>query len=254
MNIIVAMKQVPDLHHIRIRNREPVLDDIPMVLGDIDKSALAAAVELKETTQGRVIIMSAGNRKIRDTVKEALAAGGDEAILIEDDDLADEDSSVIAGVLAAAIQRIGDVGIVVFGEGSADNYSGRVFSAVAAILGYPQVGYAKRIELNDSLARVTRSLEDSDEIIEVPLPAVISVVSEIKEPRIPSVKNILKARKKPTAVYHLNELCVEVPAEKNITTISNLAPVSRRKGIVITSVDELAKILKNDRKPDRQAQ
>ena len=129
MNIIVAMKQVPDLHHIRIRNREPALDDIPIVLGDIDKSALAAAVELKETTQGRVIIMSAGNGKIRDTVKEALAAGGDEAILIEDDDLADADSSVIAGVLAAAIQRIGDVGIVVFGEGSADNYSGRVFSA-----------------------------------------------------------------------------------------------------------------------------
>jgi electron transfer flavoprotein beta subunit len=251
MNIVIAVKQIADLHQIRIRNREPVLDNVPMVLGDIDKSALEAAVELKETSGGRVIVLSAGNKEIEDTVKEALAAGGDEAVLIEDDTLADANSSVIAGVLAAAIRKIDDVGVILFGEGSADNYSGRVVSAVAANLGYPQVGYARQIELDGSLARVTRSLEDSDEIIEVTLPAVISVVSEIKEPKIPSVTSILKARKKPKEVYRLDELCIEIPAEKNVTTISNLAPVSERKGIVINSVDELVKILESERRMER---
>lgn len=248
MNIVVAVKQIRDLHYIRIRNREPVLDDVPMVLGDIDKSALEAAVELKESVNGRVIVISAGNKEIEDTVKEALAAGGDEAVLIEDDSLSDTDSLIIAQVLAAAIRKIDDVGIILFGEGSADNYSGRVVSAVAGILGYPQLGYVREIKLNGSLARVTRSLEDADEIIEVPLPAVVSVVSEIKEPKIPSVKSILQARKKPKEVYRLDDLGIEIPFEKYITTMSNLAPVSERKGFVVTSVDELAEILKKERK------
>ncbi|MBN2517079.1 MAG: electron transfer flavoprotein subunit beta/FixA family protein [Deltaproteobacteria bacterium] len=251
MNIVVAVKQIPDLQQIRIRDRRPVLDYVPCVLGDIDKSALEAAVELKESVQGRVIVVSAGNGEIEDTVKEALAAGGDEAVLVEDDTLADADSSVVAKVLAAAIRKIDDVGVILFGEGSADNYSGRVVSAVAADLGYPQVGYAKQIEVDGPLARVTRSLEDSDEIIEVPLPAVISVVSEIKEPRIPSVTSILKARKKPKAIYRLDDLGIEIPSGKNITTISNLAPVSERKGIVVKSVDELVKILKSERRLER---
>jgi len=245
MNIVVAVKQIPDLQQIRIRNREPVLDNIPMVLGDIDKSALEMAVELRESVQGRVIVVSAGNKEIEDTIKEALAAGADEAVLIEDDSLADAESLVIAGVLAAAIRKIDDVGIILFGEGSADNYSGRVVSGVAANLGYPQVGYAKQIELNDPLARITRSLENSDEIIEVPLPAVISVVSEIREPKIPSVTSILKARKKPKEIYRPNDLGTPISDEKKIVTISNRAPISERKGIVVESVDELIKVLKS---------
>jgi electron transfer flavoprotein beta subunit len=251
VNIVVAVKQIPDLQQIRIRNREPVLDNIPMVLGDIDKSALEAGVELKESTEGKLIVLSAGNEEIEDTVKEALAAGGDESVLIEDDALADADSSVVAKVLAAAIGKIEDVGVILFGEGSADNYSGRVVSAVAANLGYPQVGYAKKIELDGSRARVTRSLEDSDEIIEVPLPAVFSVVSEIKEPKIPSVTSILKARKKPKTVYRLDDLGVEIPAENSVVTISNLAPVSERKGIVLKSVEELVKVLESERRLER---
>jgi len=245
------VKQIPDLHQIRIRNREPVLDNIPMVLGDIDKSALEVAVELKESVQGRVIVVSAGNEEIKDTIKEALAAGADEAVLIEDDNLTDAESSVIAGVLAAAIRKIDGVDIILFGEGSADNYSGRVVSGVAAILGYPQVGYAKQIELNDSLVRVTRSLENSDEIIEAPLPAVISVVSEIKEPKIPSVTSILKARKKPKEIYRPDDLGIQIPDEKKVVTISNLAPISERKGIVVESVDELVKVLESTGRLER---
>lgn len=242
MNIVVAMKQVPDLQQIRIRNRQPVLDDVPLTLGNIDKNALEAAVVIKEAINGNVIALSAGDENVEDTIKEALAAGADEAFLVIDDSLNGAESSVVAAVLAAAVKKMDDVGIVLFGEGSADNYSGQVGSRVAQLLGLPQVAYASKIEVNGSSAVVTRSLEDCDEIIEVTLPAVITVLSDINEARIPSVTQILKAGKKPKEVLELDEIDVEVPAAK-LDTLSNLAPESQRKRVVVKSVEELLQAL-----------
>ncbi|MGB4508894.1 MAG: electron transfer flavoprotein beta subunit/FixA family protein, partial [Syntrophomonadaceae bacterium] len=124
MNIVVALKQVPDLQQIRIRNRQPILDDVPLTLGNIDKNALEAAVTIKEAQGGNVIALSAGDDNIEDTIKEALAAGADEAFLVVDDQLQGAESSLVATVLAAAVKKIDDVGLILFGEGSADNYSG----------------------------------------------------------------------------------------------------------------------------------
>lgn len=242
MNIVVAMKQVPDLQQIRIRNRQPVLDDVPLTLGNIDKNALEAAVVIKEAIDGNVIALSAGDENVEDTIKEALAAGADEAFLVIDDSLNGAESSVIAAVLAAAVKKMDDVGMILFGEGSADNYSGQVGSRVAQLLGLPQVAYASKIEVNGSTAVVTRSLEDCDEIIEVTLPAVITVLSDINEARIPSVTQILKAGKKPKEVLELDEIDIEVPAAK-LDTLSNVAPESQRKRVVVKSVEELLQAL-----------
>lgn len=246
MNIIVAIKQVPDLDYVRIRNRQPIMEDIPQVIGDIDKSALAAAVDLKEAAGGNVIIVSAGDENLEDTIKEGLAAGADEAVLVKDARLAGMESSVIGIILAATIGKIEDGGLVIFGEGSADNYSGQVVSRVAEILGYPQVGYVNHIEIKEHVAHAVRSLEDEEETVEVTLPAVMSVVSEIKEPKIPSVTSILKARKKPKQVYTLDDLGIEIPEKRNVRTVSNLAPESQRKSILIKSVDELVKVFENE--------
>ncbi len=144
MNIVIAMKQVPDLRQIRIRDRRPVLDDVPLLMGDIDRSALAAAVALQDPAAGKRIVLSAGDGNLEDTVKEALAAGADEAVLVIDDRLRDAESALSARILAEAIRRTEDVGLVLFGEGSADNYSGQVMSRVAGILGWPQVGTSGR--------------------------------------------------------------------------------------------------------------
>jgi len=246
VKIVVAVKQIPDLQQIRIRDRRPVLDNVPRVLGDIDKSALEAGVALKESTEGKLIIVSAGDKELDDTMKEALAAGADEAVLIKDCQFTGGESFLIAKVLAAAIRKIDDVGLILFGEGSADNYSGQVVSGVAELLEYPQVGYANNIEVGDNRARVTRSLEDCEEIVEVSLPVIISVVSEIKEPRIPSVTSILKAGKKPKEIYGLSDLAISNPEESKVSVDSNLAPLSERKGVNVTSVDELIKILESE--------
>ncbi len=243
MNIVVAMKQVPDLQQVRIRNREPVFTDVPLVLGNIDKNALEAAVAIKESGDANVIALSAGNEDVEDTIKEALAAGADEAFLVLDDKLNGAESGVVAQVLAAAVKKIDDVGLILFGEGSGDNYSGQVGSRVAELLGLPQVAYASALELKGDKALVTRSLEDCTEIVEVTLPAVVTVLSDINEARIPSVTQILKAGKKPKEVLELDEVGVKIPSAAAVVTVSNLAPETERKRIVVKSVAELIQSL-----------
>ena len=243
MNIVVAMKQIPDLQQIRIRNRQPLFDDVPLTLGTIDKNALEAAVVLKEADESiKVTVLSAGNEEVEDTIKEALAAGADEAFLILDDALEGADSAAIAAVLAAAIKQMDGVDLILFGEGSGDNYSGQVGSRVAEILNLPQVSFASSIEIQGNQAVVTRSLEDGEEIVQVDLPAVVAVLADINEARIPSVTQILKAGKKPKEVLDLDELEVEA-GKAMVVTASNLAPETERKRVVVKSVDELIQAL-----------
>jgi len=246
MNIVVAMKQIPDLQQIRIRNRKPVLDGVPFALGLIDKNALEAAVALKESQGGKVTVLSAGNEEVEETVKEAMAAGADEGFLILDDELEGADGSKSALVLAEAIKKMEDVDIILFGEGSGDNYSGQVGSRVAELLGLPQVAYASSIEIKDSRAVITRSLEDGDEIIEVGLPVVISVLGDINEPRIPSVSQILKAGRKPKEVLELEDMELDFAGMPEVVTISSLAPETNRKQVKVGSVDELLQALKTE--------
>lgn len=238
MNIVVAMKQIPDLQQIRIKNRKPVLDDIALTFGNIDKNALEAGVQLKEATGSNLIVISVGKESLEDTIKEALAAGADEAYLLLDDGIEDMESSRTAQLLAESIKKIDDVGILLFGEGSGDNYSGQVGSRVAEILGLPQVGYAKSIDVSGNSVTVTRSLEDCEEVLEAELPVVLSVMADINEPRIPSVTQILKAGKKPKKIVEL-----DVTQDKMLETISNLAPEMQRKQIEVETIEKLLKYL-----------
>jgi electron transfer flavoprotein beta subunit len=240
------MKQIPDLQQIRIRDRQPIFEDVPLTLGSIDKNALEAAVQIKEQQDAQVTVLSVGDENVEDTIKEAMAAGADQCYLVLDDELKNAESSVTAVILAAALQQMEDKpDLILFGEGSGDNYSGQVGSRVAAILDLPQVGFASSIVVEDGRATITRSLENSEEVVEVSLPAVVTVMADINEPRIPSVSQILKAGRKPKEVVEPDELDVSIEAGK-IDTISNLAPETERKRIVVKSVDELIQALSSE--------
>ncbi|MEN6349945.1 MAG: electron transfer flavoprotein subunit beta/FixA family protein [Syntrophomonas sp.] len=245
MNIVVAVKQIPDLQQIRIRNRQPVLEGVSLTLGGIDKNALEAAVVLKENLGGKVTVLSAGNDELEDTVKEALAAGADEAFLVIDEELDKAGSGKVASVLAAAVKRMEAIDLLIFGEGSGDNYSGQVGSRVAEILGWPQVGYVKAIEVNGEVLKATRSLEDGEEVVEVNMPAVLAVISGINEARIPSVTQILKAGKKPKEILEIDDLGIDIP-EDQVFALSNLAPENERKGLIVKDVAGLVKALKSE--------
>jgi len=243
MNIVVAMKQIPDLQQIRIRNRQPVLDDVPLTFGNIDKNPLEAAVQLKEAAGGQVIVLCAGSAELEDTVKEALAAGADEArLVICEDEL---ESSQSARLIAAAVKQMEAVDLLLFGEGSGDNYSSQVSSRVAQILGLPQVAYANNIQAEGGALRVTRSLEDCEEILELQLPAVVSVTADINEARIPSVTQILKAGRKPKETLDIGQLGIALPAA-GVETLSNLAPETERKQVVVKTVADLVKALETE--------
>lgn len=235
------MKQIPDLRQIRVRGGQPVLDDVPLTFGNIDKNALEAGVQLKEALGGKVIVVAAGSEALEDTIKEALAAGADEALLVLDDQLENIESACSADLIARAVKNLEQVDLILFGEGSGDNYSGQVGSRVAGILGISQVSYVRSIEVNGNTARVVRSLEDCDEVLEIQLPLVLSVLADINEPRIPSVSQILKAGKKPKEI-----LDFECSSDAMVKTLSNLAPQTQRKQTAVQSVGELIQALADE--------
>ncbi|MDR2565392.1 MAG: electron transfer flavoprotein subunit beta/FixA family protein [Bifidobacteriaceae bacterium] len=247
MNILVAMKQTPDLRQLRLRERRPVLEGAPKTFGDLDKNALEAAVALKAEGD-KVTVLGVGDAELEDTVKEALAAGADEAVLVlvgEGTPVGAPDSRVTAALLAAAVKTVEAPALLIMGEGSGDGYSGQVVGRVAELLGWPQVGFARELRLEQGEVVAVRSLEDVLETVAVPLPAVVSVSAEINEPRIPAVTAILRAGRKPKRSLNAAELVVE-PPPPGTRTLSALAPEVRRRGERLGGVADLAAVLADE--------
>jgi electron transfer flavoprotein beta subunit len=237
VHIVVCVKTNPDLQMVRIKNREAVTEAVPYKIGDLEKNALEAAVVLRDAVGGKVtaLCLAEGNRKAAEGIKEALAMGADEAVVIDDPALTAPDQAAVAAALTAAVKKIGGFDLVLFGEGSTDNYSGQVGARVAELLGVPQIGYARKIEAaaGGGAVRCERSMDDMIETLEAPLPAVVTVVSEINEPRIPGLMQIMKAKNKPLQVWALADLGLEaagVAPKREI--VSNLAEEQDRKHIL----------------------
>jgi electron transfer flavoprotein beta subunit len=259
MHIIVCMKQVPDLEKIRIKSdtRQPVLEGVPWRLGEFEKNALEEAVRIKEKRDDvKVTVISIGSPKLKDTIKEALAIGADEAILLTDPLFEGNDTAASAKVLAKVIQSIGDYDLILMGEGSTDEHSGQVPSRLAELLGLPQVTYVRELTLFESKSlRAIRDLEDALEVVEVNLPAVVTVTPELNEPRLPPLTAILKAARKPINIWNAQDIGIaaeEVGVNASaIKELSNLAPLQQRKQVILDgdmddNIDELIRALQRE--------
>jgi electron transfer flavoprotein beta subunit len=233
VDIVVCVKTNPDLQMVRIKNREAVTEAVPYKIGDLEKNALQAAVDLRTAVGGKVIALclAEGDRKAAEDIKVALAMGADEAVVIDDPALAAPDQAAVAAALAAAVKKLASCDLLLFGEGSTDNYTGQVGPRVAELLGLPQIGYARKVEAADGVVRCVRSMDDMLETLEAPLPAVVTVVSEINEPTIPGLMQIMKAKSKPLQVWSLTDLGIEAPAPVR-DVVSNLAEEQDRKHIL----------------------
>jgi len=151
-------------------------------------------------------------------------------------------------VLKAALEKVGGFDLVLCGEMTLDSLSAQVGPRLAELLGLPQVTYAKSLDLADGRIKAVRDLEDVDEVVEVGLPTVVSVVREINEPRIPSLMNIMRAKKKPTEEWDVAALGLsaeEVREGSSVEVLSVEAPLVERKRIVIgaETVEEAAEKL-----------
>jgi electron transfer flavoprotein beta subunit len=259
MHIIVCMKQIVDLAKMRIKpdTREPVLEGLPVRFGDFEKNALEEAVRIKERRgDAHVTAVAVGSPKLKDTIKEALAIGADEAVILTDPLFEGSDEMGTARTLAKVIQKIGEYDLILLGEGSTDDHTGQVPLRLAELLGLAQVAYVRELEVLDGKRiRAVRDLEDALEVVEVNLPAIVSVTAELNQPRLPPLTAILKAARKPTKTWGPGDIGV-TPGEvgavaSSITVLSNLAPVQQRKEIIFEgdvddAVNELLKALERE--------
>jgi len=237
VDIAVCVKTNPDLQLVRVKDRVPVLEAVPFKVGDLEKNALEAALQLRDAAGGgRIVAVAAaqGDRKVKETMKEALAIGAGEAVIVTDPGLDGADQAGVAAVLAAALTKSGPFDLILFGEGSSDGYSGQLPGRVAELLGLPEIGYARKLEAGGAGLRAERSMGEVVEVLEVALPAVATVVSEINEPRIPSLMHIMKAGKKPVAEHGLADLGLEAAAlAPGREVLSNLAEEQARKRVML---------------------
>jgi electron transfer flavoprotein beta subunit len=239
MRIAVCVKHAIDETELRLDSSgKPQLVGAVRKMSTFDKSAVEEGLRLKAANQGEVVIFTVGTPESKKTLKEALAMGGDKGIIVTADPLA-IDTFRTAEMIAAAIKRSGPFDIVVCSEGSSDTYSGLVPPMIGEILGLPYVGYARKIQANGSSVRVDRSLEDSIETVEVPLPLVVSVLSEISEPRYLTLFQIMQASKKPMEELNGDQL-VPLGSCKQTTVVSMSAQPSIRKHVMFEGTPDEA--------------
>ena len=211
MKIIACIKQVPDSEaKVRAENGKVSWGDAPLVINPFDEYAVEGALQQKEASGGTVTALCMGPESAREALKHALAMGADEAVLVSDPALNELDTVGAARVLAAAIQKIG-ADMVVFGRQTLDNGAGLTPAQTARVLGWPMLGLAGQIKVQDGSVSVDRVIEEGRQTVSAKLPSVVSVVQSIGEPRYPSFMGIRKASKATIPVWSLSDLGVNAP-------------------------------------------
>jgi electron transfer flavoprotein beta subunit len=212
MNIIVCMKQVPGTTAVKINPQTNTLirEGIESIINPFDGYALEEAVRLKERLGGIVKALSMGPPQAEAILKEAISLGADETILLSDSAFAGADTWATAFTLASAIKKMGPYDLVVCGRQTLDGDTGQVGPELAEMLGIPFVAYVCKIEeISDKQARLKRMIDEGYEILETPIPAVITVTKEINVPRLPSLRGTIKAKKAVVPVCGIKEMGID---------------------------------------------
>ncbi len=213
MKIIACIKQVPDSEaKVKAEGGQVSWGDAPLVINPFDEYAVEGALQQKEALGGTVTALCIGPESAKEALKHALAMGADEAILVSDPALNDLDTVGAAKVLAAAIKKVGDADMVMFGRQTLDNGAGLTPAQTARVLGWPMLGLAGQIKVDGGSVQVERVLEEGRQSMKANLPAVLSVVQSIGEPRYPSFMGIRKASKANIPVWSLSDLGIAAPA------------------------------------------
>ena len=226
MKIIACVKQVPD-SEAKVSASGEVISwgDAPLVINPFDEYAVEGALQLKEAHGGTVTALCIGPESGKEALKHALAMGADDAILISDPALDRLDTQGAAQVLAAAVNKIGGVDLVLFGRQTLDAGSGLTAAQTARVLGWPMLGFVGQIKVENGSLQVSRVIEEGRQNASAPLPAVLTIVQSIGEPRYPSFIGIRKASKATIPVWSLAEVGSPAPAQL-VSRIQLITPPS----------------------------
>ncbi|MDR1520248.1 MAG: electron transfer flavoprotein subunit beta/FixA family protein [Planctomycetota bacterium] len=233
MNIVVCVKQVPDVAEVRIdpATRTLARQGVAAAVNPFDLYAIEEAVRLRERLGGKVTAISMGPPQAEEALREAISRGADAAVLLSSRALAGGDTLATSLALALAAKKLAP-DIVLAGKQAVDADTGQVGPEMAARLDWPQVCYVSKIrEIDSRRAVVERLLDSGREALAVELPAVFTVVKEINEPRLPSFKGRMKAKKAVIAIWNENDLAAD-PAEIGLagspTAVAEIFEPTRR--------------------------
>jgi len=198
MRIVVCVKQVPDPENAKMdwETGTVVREGVKNIINPFDLYAIEEALRIKEKLGGEVIVVSMGPPQAEEALREAIAMGADKAILITSRDFAGADTLATSYTLSQAIKKIGDVDLIICGKQAIDGDTAQVGPGVSAHLDLPQITFVGKIdEITEDRIRAERMVEGGYQVVESPLPCVITVVKDINIPRLPSLKGKIAAKK-----------------------------------------------------------
>lgn len=247
MKMIVCIKQVPDTTDVKIDPKTGTLirEGVPSIINPDDKHAIEEALRLKEKFGGNVTVISMGPPQADDALREALAMGVDETILLCDRAFAGADTLATSYTLATAIQKIADYDIVICGRQAIDGDTAQIGPQMAEYLGVPQVTYVRDVKIKGKKLIVERTLEDGYEKIETSLPALITVIKDLNKPRYPSVGGIVDAyREREVKIWTAKDIDADlskIGLEGSPTQVKRtFAPEPKGEGEIISGTGEEA--------------
>ena len=258
MNIVVLLKQTFDTEaKIELTPDGKISSaGVNLIINPYDEYAVEEALRIKEKVGGEVTVVSLGGAQVQDAIRQALAMGADKGVLVQDPAMEGADHAGVAKVLAKAVSSQ-PFDLILCGWVAIDDNAAQVPSRVAEILGLPQVNMAVKVEVDGGRATVHREAEGATEVIEVPLPAVITAQKGLNEPRYPSMKGIMQAKKKPIKTMTLADLGLapeEVGGQAAAVKVTSYSlPPARPAGKIIEGepedqVRELVRLLREEAK------
>lgn len=246
MKIIVCIKQVPDAKDVRLDPITNTLarEGVQSIMNPYDQYALEEAVRLKEQCGGEVIVLSMGPPQAEEVLRQAISCGADDAILVSDRSFAGADTWATAYTLEHAVKKIGSFDLIFCGKQAIDGDTAQVGPGLASRLGIPYLTCVQKIrEASENRLVVERMMDDGFDVVAVDLPALLSVVKDINEPRVPSLKGKMRAKKAEIVKFDAKAIeadpaCIGLPGSPT-KVVNVFPPLARGKRSVLTgTLDE----------------
>ena len=245
MKVLVPVKRVVD-YNVKIRVKSDgsgvELANVKMSMNPFDEIAVEEAIRLKEAGKAdEIVVVSIGPQQAQETLRTALAMGADRAILVKVDDQVEP-----LGV-AKVLKGVADAekpGVIILGKQAIDDDANQTGQMLAALLGWAQATFASKLEIDGDKAKVTREVDGGLQVVEVAMPAIVTVDLRLNQPRYASLPNIMKAKKKPLDEKSAGDFGADVAPRLKV--LKTEEPGGRKAGVKVKSVAELVDKLKNE--------
>ena len=254
MEILVCVKQVPDTAEVKIdpEKHTVIRAGVPNIFNPFDQNALEAALQLKDSQGARVTLLSMGPPQAEDVLREGLAMGADDAYLLTDRKVGGSDTLATGYCLAQAVRKVAELqgieqfDVVLCGKQAIDGDTAQVGPQIATELGIPQITYAAEINVDGTTVRVKQQNEEGYIVTEAQFPVLITAVKELNEPRFPTIRGTMKAKRR--EIPHLSADDIKVDETKiglkgSPTMVRKIfTPPQRTQGLVIKEEDPNAAV------------